>query len=160
METSRSVTRMCRLCGAILRGDGNQCWFCHRPLAPADILIAEKKARLGSKSRPAVHFPLPGPNSSPRGPLHEPNTFPHGIVYLLKAGPYYKIGMTKDFANRLDQIKLQLPFPVEVIHKIETDDPHGIETYWHKRFSDKRTNGEWFVLSNADVAAFISRPAR
>lgn len=76
---------------------------------------------------------------------------------MLKAGRYYKIGKTKNFANRLDQIKLQLPFPVKVIHKIETDDPGGTETYWHKRFSDKRTNGEWFALLDADVAAFTSQ---
>lgn len=82
---------------------------------------------------------------------------PRGIVYLLKGGGHYKIGKTKDFAKRLDQIELQLPWPVEVIHKIETDDPDGIETYWHKRFSGKRKNGEWFELSDEDVAVFRSR---
>src|SRR5579863_5863855 len=80
-----------------------------------------------------------------------------GIVYLLRSGPHYKISKTKDFEGRLGQIKLQLPFDVEVVHKIETDDPTGIELYWHRRFMSKRDNGEWFSLSEEDVAAFTSR---
>jgi hypothetical protein len=80
-----------------------------------------------------------------------------GFVYLPKAGPHYKIGKTKDLDARLGQIKLQLPFDVEVVHKIATDDPTGIESYWHRRFMNKRDNGEWFSLSEEDVAAFTSR---
>ena len=86
-----------------------------------------------------------------------PDPRPLGIVYLLKAGSHYKIGKTKDFDSRLGQIKLQLPFNVEVVHLIETDDPTGIETYWHRRFVSKRANGEWFSLSAEDVAAFTAR---
>jgi hypothetical protein len=81
------------------------------------------------------------------------------VVYLLKAGPYYKIGKAKDLGQRVNQIRLQLPYPVEILHSIETDDSSGIENYWHKRFSDKRANGEWFLLTDDDVSAFKSREA-
>ena len=80
-----------------------------------------------------------------------------GSVYLLKAGPYYKIGKSINFDQRLNQIKLQLPYPIEVIHRILTDDVTGIESYWHRRFAMKRTNGEWFLLTDEDVAIFTSR---
>lgn len=80
-----------------------------------------------------------------------------GYVYLVRSGKYHKIGRSNDHGRRAYEIGLQLPEKVEVVHTIETDDAVGIERYWHERFRDRRRNGEWFLLSKADIAAFKRR---
>lgn len=77
-----------------------------------------------------------------------------GAVYLFKHGKYYKIGKTNDTVRRGNELKIQLPENLDLIHEIKTDDPSGIEAYWHKRFEAKRMNGEWFDLNSADLKAF------
>ena len=77
-----------------------------------------------------------------------------GYVYLIQMQKWYKIGFTKDILRRRGEIRLVLPEKETLVHTIETDDPSGVEQYWHRRFSDRRTQGEWFQLSSADVAAF------
>lgn len=80
-----------------------------------------------------------------------------GYVYLLRAGKFYKIGRTNSLGRREYEVALQLPEKAKTIHFIQTDDPVGIEAYWHKRFENKRKRGEWFELSSEDVRAFKRR---
>jgi hypothetical protein len=80
-----------------------------------------------------------------------------GFVYLIKSGRHFKIGKANSVEARHRQLKIQLPQVAEVVHRIKTDDPYGIESYWHRRFADKRLNGEWFALSAEDVKAFRRR---
>ncbi len=80
-----------------------------------------------------------------------------GHVYLLKHDKVYKIGKSIDASRRYKEIKTQMPYKTEEIHVIETDDPSGIEVYWHNRFKDKKLEGEWFKLSANDVKTFKKR---
>lgn len=81
-----------------------------------------------------------------------------GYVYLIKWGEIYKIGRGQDLEKRVKQVRTGLPESGELVHAIRTDDPPGIEAYWHRRFADKRTeNGEWFRLNRADIAAIKRR---
>jgi hypothetical protein len=79
------------------------------------------------------------------------------FVYLLRSGKSYKIGRSTDTGRRLSQLAIQLPNKPDTVHVIETDDPEGIELYWHRRFAEKRQQGEWFQLTSDDIEAFKRR---
>jgi hypothetical protein len=77
-----------------------------------------------------------------------------GYVYLIRSGTFHKIGRTNASGRRLRELAIQLPQKPRTVHVIETDDPEGVEGYWHRRFAAKRQDGEWFLLSEDDVRAF------
>lgn len=80
-----------------------------------------------------------------------------GFVYIIRSSRFYKIGKSNAAGRRERELAIQLPEKATTVHVIRTDDPGGIEAYWHKRFEAKRKNGEWFELSGQDVAAFKRR---
>jgi hypothetical protein len=82
-----------------------------------------------------------------------------GFVYLLRSGRYYKIGRSNSVGRRERELSIQLPQRVTRVHAISTDDPVGIERYWHVRFADRRVrpDAEWFELRPDDLAAFKRR---
>jgi len=94
-------------------------------------------------------------------PTNSSDITKEGYVYLglLKLGreKRYKIGKAVLVERRRDQISIQLPEDLELVHAITTDDAYGIEDYWHRRFAAKNTKGEWFSLSRQDVEAFKRR---
>ncbi|MBI5782898.1 MAG: GIY-YIG nuclease family protein [Gammaproteobacteria bacterium] len=78
-----------------------------------------------------------------------------GYVYMMKSGRKYKIGHTNSPTRRHREVRLDLPDPTLVVHTIATDDPSGVESYWHERFQAKRVRDtEFFSLDANDVAAF------
>ncbi len=89
--------------------------------------------------------------------VSEKDSFTVSYVYLMKSGRYYKLGRSTTVEKRKYEIGIKLPEKLTIVHKIKTDDPSGIEAYWHKRFEKKRKRGEWFDLTVDDVKAFKRR---
>ncbi len=104
----------------------------------------------------AICEPIASKSNAEPEHLPEPSEA-FGHVYLIKSGRYYKIGRSNAPGRREYELAIQLPEKVRTVHTIKTDDPAGIEDYWHRRFDDKRKRGEWFELSKSDVTAFKRR---
>lgn len=77
-----------------------------------------------------------------------------GYVYMIRMDKWHKIGKATNVLKRTGELRIALPARETLIHTIETDDPYGVENYWHRRFADRQTNGEWFLLTPEDVRAF------
>jgi hypothetical protein len=101
--------------------------------------------------------PLASPPTADDADTDASQTIIVGFVYLMKSGKYYKIGRSVSAEKRAYEIQLQLPQELKLVHKIKTDDPVGIETYWHQRFADRRMRGEWFDLSREHIQTFRRR---
>ena len=82
-----------------------------------------------------------------------------GKVYLIYSHNlgFYKIGESSDVRRRMSEIRASVPGQLDEVHVLETDDPAGIEQYWHRRFRDKKQINEWFKLTDSDVEAFKRR---
>ena len=81
------------------------------------------------------YIPKAKRKSDEEAPVNEAD---FGFVYMIKSGRYFKIGKTNSAGRREREIAIQLPEKAATVHVIRTDDPCGIEAYWHKRFEAKR----------------------
>jgi Meiotically Up-regulated Gene 113 (MUG113) protein len=76
----------------------------------------------------------------------------YGYVYLIQSPTgSYKIGRARNPEDRMKTFNVKLPFEVDYVHLIETSDMYGLERAFHKRYAQKRVNGEWFMLDPEDV---------
>lgn len=124
----------CSACGRLNIVGSTYCDVCRAPLdTDIDLFppIAETLPPMGMKDR-------------------------SGVVYLLCVGNWYKIGKTNDPLRRYRELDIQLPHKPERLHHITTNDIHHLERHWHRYLREKRGNGEWFQLDQADIDEFTS----
>jgi len=96
-------------------------------------------------------------------PLHEMTEI-NGCVYLLKGyGRYqglHKIGFSTNPVSRLASLKTSFGHRTRLVHIIWSEDPHFLESQFHKLFSIKQhiigSSREWFNLSQQDIDWFCS----
>jgi hypothetical protein len=77
-----------------------------------------------------------------------------GTVYvILSENGFCKIGLTTgNLDNRLKQILTASPFRLKLMHSFPAPDCREAEATLHRKFSEKRRQGEWFDLSRDDIA--------
>lgn len=75
-----------------------------------------------------------------------------GFVYLIWSQYGYKIGKAVNVKNRTKLFEVKLPFPIRVEHYAKFRDYTRAERSLHLHFQDKRLEGEWFSLTDDDVA--------
>jgi hypothetical protein len=79
-----------------------------------------------------------------------------GYVYIVQdktVTKYCKIGRTRNPERRLRDFEVKLPFELELLWLIPTDDANGLETRLHRQYAKKRIGGECFALTPADIDA-------
>lgn len=75
-----------------------------------------------------------------------------GIVYVVREEyGTVKIGKTISLLRRFATIDTQIPYKIELLLSIETNDIHSLEAHLHQRFASKRVKGEWFRLTDQDI---------
>lgn len=80
-----------------------------------------------------------------------------GYVYLmLRNNGDHKIGLSGNPDRRLTQIRRKFP-DTELVYTIKVDDMRQAESILHDEFAAKRQDGEWFTLTDKDVASIQQR---
>ena len=75
-----------------------------------------------------------------------------GYVYLVWSQYGYKIGKAVNVKSRTKLFEVKLPFPIRVEHYAKFSDYTRAERSLHLHFHAKRMEGEWFELTDDDVA--------
>ena len=80
-----------------------------------------------------------------------------GFIYVIcrddEGEPFYKIGRTRDWKNRLSGIQTGSPHKLKVLICFATSHTREDEETLHKMFEGKRVLGEWFKLEEVDLWA-------
>jgi hypothetical protein len=76
-----------------------------------------------------------------------------GYVYFLTTTnrQFTKVGRARELDGRIKTLSIQLPFKVELLHAIRTDDAAWLESMFHREWCLWRANGEWFQTAGENL---------
>jgi hypothetical protein len=82
-----------------------------------------------------------------------------GYIYLFHAenSEWYKIGVSSSPENRVRAVKAKAQSSVVIVTYFAVDNMGEAEVWWHKCFSSKRGDGEWFALNEEEIEFFVFR---
>jgi len=90
--------------------------------------------------------------------MTEQNDNGQGYVYLIKPVGHnvYKIGCTTDLEKRKLQQEKKLKTSLEYVHYIKSNHYQWAEQTAQIMFAHSHLSGEWFILTDEDIAKFKS----
>ena len=80
-------------------------------------------------------------------------------VYILKAGEFYKIGLTSNTIDkRIKELQTGCPYEIKEIFKTSSltkKEAFELERFLHKKFKRFHSYGEWFKLNNNKLKELV-----
>ena len=76
-------------------------------------------------------------------------------VYIIKAGNFYKIGISNDVKKRLRSIQTANAQKCTIIATLECQNAQAKELEIHRYLSEFRANGEWFMLNDRKLNEIV-----
>ena len=82
-------------------------------------------------------------------------TTAHGYVYLVVSEDgAFKVGITGNMQERFQALQTSVPMKISLLHVLEVDDCLTVERHFHRIFAERKITGEWFRLTEEDIALF------
>lgn len=137
-ETTHQLARVCDMSVGKISESKNE-------LINAGLLIINKSL-LGTREVDDI-IPLEYPSPDAKRFLT-----PAYIYLIYCATGHYKIGLSKEPEKRLLQLNTAWPVELSLVHFFVADNAQEAEARLHAHYSAKRVKGEWFDLSQEQVA--------
>lgn len=112
------------------------------------VILSSALVLFHSSGRNAPRCEFDDPGAMP------PTEHPAGYVYVIQdldISKFYKIGRTNNPSRRFNELSQALPFAIEVVAVVETEDAPTLEWQLHQRYAEQRQRGEWFKLHDSHV---------
>lgn len=114
--------------------------------------VVNPSQRTQLQSETPVNYGNPNRLPPPRRIGYRSGGYEPGWLYLIEGDNAYKIGITTNMEARFAKLQTGSPKKLTITHKVRTNNMRALEAELHRKYADKRLNGEWFALAPVDVA--------